>query len=128
MNAAPRPAHNVPHLLEPPWPTCPARLCPQAELAALLQLAEDIFPEGHGAPRAARVVGAAAPFINALVVNSKGAADELWKLRKYDPKTPDVIKARLGYRTDDSTTEASARTYSILSVVAQLRQCTGASV
>ena len=76
------------------------RLCPQAELAALLQLAEDMFPEGHGAPRAARVFGAAAPFINALVVNSKAASDELWKLRGYDPKTPDITKARLGYRLD----------------------------
>ena len=59
-----------------------------------------MFPEGHGKPRAARVVGAAAPFINALVLNSKGASDELWKRRGYDPKTPDVTKARLGYRLD----------------------------
>ena len=44
-----------------------------------------MFPEGHGAPRAARIVGAAAPFVNALVVNAKGASDELWKRRGYKP-------------------------------------------
>ena len=52
-----------------------------------------MFPEGHGAPRAARIVGAAAPFVNALVVNAKGASDELWKRRSYNP---DATKARRG--------------------------------
>ena len=48
--------------------------------------------------------GTAALFINALVVNSKGAADSaadaLWKRRGYIPLKADAIKARLGYRLD----------------------------
>lgn len=59
-----------------------------------------MFPEGHGKPVATTLSGKAAPFTNALVVNSKAASDELWKRRGYDPKTPDVTKARLGYRLD----------------------------
>ena len=89
-NPAPRSARAIIHLLQAPRLTCPTRLRRQAELAALLQLAEEMFPEARGAPKAAPVVGAAAPFINAMIVNSKGAADELWKRRGYDPKTPDV--------------------------------------
>ena len=59
-----------------------------------------MFPEGHGKPVATTLSGKAAPFTNALVVNSKAASDELWKRRGYDQKTPDVTKARLGYRLD----------------------------
>ena len=70
----------------------------------LLQLAEDMFLEGHSGPKAAIISGPAAPFINALVVNSKGAADEFWKRRGYVELKPDEIKARLGYRLDREET------------------------
>lgn len=59
-----------------------------------------MFPEGLGRPRAAPKVGAPAPLINALVVNTKSAIDELWRVRGYVPLSPDEIKARLGYRLD----------------------------
>ena len=44
-----------------------------------------MFPEGLGRRRAAPKVGTPAPFINALVVNTKSAIDRLWKERGYDP-------------------------------------------
>ena len=44
----------------------------QVEESALFQRADFMFPEGHGRPRVAPKVGAPAPFINALVVNTKG--------------------------------------------------------
>ena len=69
-------------------------------MAALFQRADYMFPEGHGRPRAAPKAGAPGPFINALVVNAKGAADELWEQRGYIALKPGDIKARLGYRLD----------------------------
>ena len=66
----------------------------------LLQRAEFMFPEGPGRVRAVPRVGAPAPLINALIVNTKGAIDELWKQRGYDSLKPDEIKSRLGYRLD----------------------------
>eukprot|EP00966_Prymnesium_polylepis_P077548 1796646-Prymnesium_polylepis.1 len=59
-----------------------------------------MFPEGHGRVRAPPTVGAPAPFINALVVNSKSAIDEFWMQRGYAKLKPYEIKARLGYRLD----------------------------
>ena len=46
------------------------------------------------------MVGPAAPRINALLVNWKGAADALWKERGYDSMRPHEIKERLGYALD----------------------------
>lgn len=59
-----------------------------------------MVPEGLGRPRAATKDGPAAPLINALLVNGKGAADALWRERGYDSLRPDEIKERLGYALD----------------------------
>ena len=52
-------------------------------MAALLLLADMMFPEGHGRPRARPNNHPLAPLINALLVNRKDAIDELWKQRGY---------------------------------------------
>jgi hypothetical protein len=59
-----------------------------------------MFPEGLGRARAAPKVGAPAPFINALLCNSKAAVDALWKQRGYDKMKSAVIESRLGYKLD----------------------------
>ena len=65
-----------------------------------------MLPEGHGRPRAFVKEGPAAPLTNGLLENGTLAIEKLWKQRGYDPKKPDEIKARLGYRLD--TYEAAA--------------------
>ena len=65
-----------------------------------MQRAEYMFPEGLGRARAAPKVGAPAPFINALLCNSKAAVDALWKQRGYDKMKSAVIESRLGYKLD----------------------------
>jgi hypothetical protein len=50
-------------------------------MAALLLLAKTMFPEGQQRVQAVRKDGAAAPLVNALIVNAKDAIDELWKAR-----------------------------------------------
>ena len=82
----------------------------QAEESALFQRADFMFPEGHGRPRVAPKVGAPAPFINALVVNTKGAIDALWKQRGYIDMTPDEVQTRLGYRLDREESKGYALT------------------
>ena len=69
-------------------------------MAALLLLAQIMFPEGHGRPRAAPRGRTKASYINELLVNSKKAIDSLWKQRGYDPKKPAETKRRLGYAPD----------------------------
>ena len=59
-----------------------------------------MLPEGHGRVKAFVKVGCAAPMTNGLLENSTIAIEKLWKQRGYDPKKPDVIKARLGYALD----------------------------
>jgi hypothetical protein len=59
-----------------------------------------MFPEGLGRPKAAPRVGKHAPFINALLVNSKSAVDKFWKQRGYVTMKAAAIKARLGYALD----------------------------
>ena len=59
-----------------------------------------MLPEGVDGRRAFLKTGAAAPLTNELLENSKLAVDKLWKQRGYDPKQPDMIKARLGYALD----------------------------
>ena len=56
-----------------------------------------MLPEGVGRRRAFVKTGTAAPLTNELLENSKLAVEKLWKQRGYDPKKPEVIKARLGY-------------------------------
>jgi hypothetical protein len=68
--------------------------------AVLLHKAELMFPEGKGAPRAMAKDGAAARKTNELLDNAKKAVDDLWKQRGYDPKKPELTKARLGYALD----------------------------
>ena len=46
-------------------------------MAALLLLAKTMFPEGQQRVQAVRKDGAAAPLVNALIVNAKDAIDEL---------------------------------------------------
>lgn len=66
----------------------------------LLQLAEDMFPEGQSCPRSRARTGAPAPLINALYVNAKAAIDTLFKRRGYDDMSADERMAQLGYRLD----------------------------
>ena len=66
----------------------------------MFQRADFMFAEGLGRRRAVSKIGAPAPLINALVVNTKSAIDRLWKVRGYLDMTPDEIMARLGYRLD----------------------------
>ena len=73
-------------------------------MAMLLQKADVMFPEGQGAPRAMTKDGAAAEKSNELLVNAKEAVDEFWKQRGYDPKKPELTKARLGYALDKEET------------------------
>ena len=49
----------------------------------LLQMADAMFPEGQGAPRAIAKDGAAATKSNELLVNAKEAVDGLWMARGY---------------------------------------------
>ena len=65
-----------------------------------------MLPEGHDEPRAFVKEGPAALLTNGLLDNGTLAIEKLWKQRGYDPKKPDEIKARLGYRLD--TYEAAA--------------------
>ena len=66
----------------------------------LLQTANLMFPEGLGKPRAVAKDGGGAPLINALLINAKAAIKSMWKARGYDPKKPEVTKAKLGYALD----------------------------
>jgi hypothetical protein len=66
----------------------------------LLRKAEGIFPEGVGGRRAFKREGDAAEMTNELLENSRTAIERLWNQRGYDPKKPEVIKARLGYALD----------------------------
>eukprot|EP00966_Prymnesium_polylepis_P009428 217401-Prymnesium_polylepis.1 len=59
-----------------------------------------MFPEGQERVQAARKVGGAAPLVNALIVNTKDAIDELWNVRGYVSMKGAQIKQRLGYALD----------------------------
>ena len=81
--------------------TATALVCAwQLSEAMLLQTANEMFPEGQCRPRAVTMDGGAAPLINALLINAKAAVASMWKARGYDPKKPEVTKARLGYALD----------------------------
>ena len=82
-------------------------LAPQVSVDILLQKAEAMFPEGIGAPKAFVRDGPAAVITNGLLENGHDAIVKLWERRGYDPKKPNVIKARLGYALDKY--EATAR-------------------
>ena len=66
----------------------------------LLPKADLMFPEGQGARSAFVRDGAAAKKTNELLENASFAIEKLWEQRGYDPKKPDVIKAKLGYELD----------------------------
>ena len=51
--------------------------CSQAAVANLQQMADSMFPEGAGKPKAIAKVGSAAELNNELAVNAKEALDEL---------------------------------------------------
>ena len=61
-----------------------------------------MFPEGQGARSAFVRDGAATEKTNELLENASFAIEKLWEQRgyAYDPKKPDVIKAKLGYELD----------------------------
>ena len=59
-----------------------------------------MFPEGVGAPKAFPRDGRKAVITNGLLENASTAIEQFWKQRGYDPKKPEVIKARLGYALD----------------------------
>ena len=72
----------------------------------LFEKLDGMIPEGVGAVRAFAKDGAPAEKTNELLVNAGLAVEKLWKQRGYDPKKPEVIKAKLGYALD--TYEAAA--------------------
>ena len=55
----------------------------QASVASLQQMAEMIFLEGVGKPKAIVKTGTAPELINELVVNAKNAVGALWQVRGY---------------------------------------------
>lgn len=69
-------------------------------MALLLQMADAMFPEGQGAPRAMAKVDAAAEKSNELLVNAKEAVDELWRQRGYHKMKPKQREEKLGYQLD----------------------------
>jgi hypothetical protein len=66
----------------------------------LLKKADLMFPEGVGAPRAFIKDGGAVEKTNELLENATIAIENLWEERGYDPKKPDDIMVKLGYRLD----------------------------
>ena len=66
----------------------------------LLKKADLMFPEGVGAPRAFVKDGGAVEKTNQLLENATKAIENLWEERGYNPKKPDNIMAKLGYRLD----------------------------
>ena len=83
----------------------------QACVAMCLETAFGMFPEGKGGPKAVPKTEKAAPLTNALLVNASKAVGKFWEARGYDPKKPEVTKAKLGYALD--TYDATA--YVVLS-------------
>ena len=69
-------------------------------MAALLLMADRLFPESHGSPKAVPKTGSAANLINELIAAAKAAIDALWKSRGYLELKPSERKARLGYALD----------------------------
>ena len=54
----------------------------QVTAAALLAIAECLFPEGKEMPKAVAKLGAAAELTNELAVNAKDAIDSLWMAQR----------------------------------------------
>ena len=50
-------------------------------MAFLLQLADSMFPEGAGRPKAVAKMGSPAKLINELIVDAKDAVDAFWRAR-----------------------------------------------
>ena len=72
----------------------------QASVPVLLQLAQNMFPEGTGAPKLTFKIDKAAAMTNELFVNARDAVRKLWEARGYDPYNPEITKQRLGYALD----------------------------
>ena len=72
----------------------------QASVPVLLQLAQNMFPEGTGAPKLTFKIDKAAAMTNELFVNARDAVRKLWEARGYDPYKPEITKQRLGYALD----------------------------
>ena len=72
----------------------------QVPVKMLLLKAEHMFPEGTGTPRAFAREGTAAKKTNELLENATAAIEKLFKQRRYDPKKPEAVKAKLGYALD----------------------------
>ena len=68
--------------------------------AVLLQLLQEMFPEGQGKPNAKAKLKGVVPKINALFVNAKEAVSKFFKARGYDPKRPQYTKEKLGFALD----------------------------
>ena len=70
-------------------------------MAVLLDTADSMFPEGqNSAPMAITIKGDAAALTNGLLVDASSAVGQLFEARGYDPKKPEVTKAKLGYALD----------------------------
>ena len=68
--------------------------------AFLLQLLQDMFPEGQGKPNSKAKLSAVVPMVNVLFVNAKAAVSTFFTARKYDPKRPAYTKEKLRYALD----------------------------
>jgi hypothetical protein len=72
----------------------------QAKVAALQQVADSMFPEGTGKPKAKAKLKGVVPMVNALFVNAKEAVGKFFKARGYDSKRPQYTKEKLGFALD----------------------------
>ena len=70
-------------------------------MADLLETAFSMFVEGQGsAPIAIVIKGDAAARTNGLLFDALTAVGQFFEARGYDPKKPEVTKAKLGYALD----------------------------
>lgn len=69
-------------------------------MSILQQMADSMFPEGTGRPKAVAKAGSPAQLTNGLIVDAKEAVDALWKARGYLNMKPKQRKEKLGYSLD----------------------------
>ena len=86
----------------------PLRACGRSRSSCCSGWHGRMFEEGLGHVRVVPKHGSPAPLTNELYVNATAAIKMRWDERRYDPKFPEQIKARLGYMR--STASKPSRT------------------